>query len=131
MGSPRGHGIYSSNTAYIYFSMEELKRAISKGNTPAPGKDGVSYEMLKRLSDNVLEEILALYNIWEQGKLPSAWKQAVIVPVLKPGKDASQPGSYRPLALTSVLCKVMGRMVTDRLVFKLERNSWFYPAQSG
>ena len=37
-----------------------------------------------------------------------AWKQAVVVPILKPGKDAAKPGSHRP-TLTAVLRKIMER----------------------
>lgn len=43
--------------------MEELKKAIRKGNKSAPGKDGVSYELLNRVSESVLYELLALINV--------------------------------------------------------------------
>ena len=43
-----------------------------------------------------------------------------IVP--KPGKDTSDPSNYRPIALTSCICKVMERMINSRLVWYLERN---------
>ena len=65
--------------------------------------------------------MLALINnVWEGGCLPKEWKHAVIIPIVKPGKQADSPSSYRPIALTSVLCKIMERMITDRLVDKLE-----------
>lgn len=55
----------------------------------------------------MLEEILALMNnIWKEGTLPAA-EQTVVVPVLKPGKDALHARSYRPIALTAGLCKIM------------------------
>ena len=76
--------------------------------------------------------MLALMNtVWKEGRLPLAWKQAVVVPILKPGKEAEHPGSYRPIALTAVMCKIMERMVTDRLVYKLEKEGWFTLMQSG
>ena len=28
-------------------------------------------------------------------------KEAIIIPIRKPGKDASKPANYRPIALTS------------------------------
>jgi len=122
----------NSDVCNLFFSLEELHRAIGKGRKTAPGKDGISYEIVKNLSVIVLEEILALMNhIWQEGRLPSAWKHALVVPILKPGKDASKAGSYRPIALTSVLCKIMERMVTDRLVYKLEKKGWFTSVQSG
>ena len=116
----------------LYFSVEELRRAIKNGGKTAPGKDGISYEVFKRLGDPVVEEMLALINnVWKEGRLPLAWKQAVVVPILKPGKEAENPGSYRPIALTVVICKIMERMVTDRLVYKLEKEGWFTLIQSG
>ncbi|XP_016326356.1 uncharacterized protein LOC107676347 [Sinocyclocheilus anshuiensis] len=62
------------------------------------------YELIKHLDDIVLGEILDLFNtVWEEGNLPKEWKHAVVIPILKPGKEASDPGSYRPIALTAVL----------------------------
>ena len=49
----------------------------------------------------------------------------------KPGKDISDPTNYRPIALTSCVCKAMERMVNDRLVWYLERNKIITPTQSG
>ena len=41
--------------------------------------------------------------MWEEEKIPAGWKEAVIVPIRTPGKDASNPANYRPIALTSDL----------------------------
>lgn len=80
----------------------------------------------------MLDELLKLINsIWECGILPREWKHAIIMPILKPGKNAGEPSSYRPIALTSVLCKTMERMVTDRLVYILEKQEYFTTYQSG
>lgn len=67
------------------------------------------------------DTVLGLFNkVWDIGKLPLAWKQAIIVPIPKPGKDQSDPSSYRPIALPSHLYKIMERMVTERLTYFLE-----------
>lgn len=69
-------------------------RAIDKGKDTTPGRDGLSYQVFKH-SESVLEEVLSLLNsVWEEGCLPREWKHAVIVPVGKPGKNPSDPGSY-------------------------------------
>ena len=54
-----------------------------------------------------------------------------VVPIPKLGKDTSDPPNYRPIALTSCVCKVMERMVNNRLVWYLERNKIITPTQSG
>lgn len=57
--------------------------------------------------------------MWEEGKQPRVWIEAVSVP------DPALPSSYRPIALTSNVCKVMARAVRDRLLFVLERRGMF------
>ena len=51
------------------------------------------------------------------------WKNALIVPLLKAGKDQLQADSYRPIQLTNVLCKIMERMVNFRLNKWLDDNN--------
>jgi potassium voltage-gated channel Eag-related subfamily H protein 8 len=88
--------------------------------------------MLKNVPRQSLEAILKLYNnIWAAGSLPKAWKHAIVLPFIKPGKDPTSPNSYRPIALTSALCKIMERMVTNRLNWYLENNDLFNPMQTG
>ena len=62
---------------------------------------------------------------------PTSWKTAIIIPVTKPGKVFSDPGSYRPIALTSCLCKTMERMVNSRLTWYLELHMVITEFQSG
>jgi hypothetical protein len=52
---------------------------------------------------------------WREGVCPHSWRDAVIVPIFKPGKPQGQLDSYRPIALTSCLAKVMERMVANWL----------------
>lgn len=109
-------------------TLNELKRAIAGTKQTSPGRDEICYEMIKHLSDPSLIVILNLYNkVWNSGKLPMEWKHGVIIPVAKPGKDHTQPINYRPIALTSNICKIMERMVMSRLVYVIERRDIFSP----
>ena len=72
--------------------------------------------MVKHLSEEGLRKLLCLFNkVWEEGNIPRSWKEAIIIPIRKLGKDASKPANYRPIALTSNVCKLMERMVNERL----------------
>ncbi len=114
------------------FNMAELKRAINKAKPTSPGKDQICYVMLKHLGKGALLKLLHLYNrVWEEGRLPNAWKEAVVIPIRKPGKDPSKPTSYRPIALTSNVCKIMERMITERLSYTLEKSRKLANYQSG
>ena len=98
-----------------------------------PGIDTVHYQLLKRLPDDSILLLLYIFNhIWLTQDFPTSCKTAIIIPVPKPGKVLSDPGSYRPIVLTSCLCKTMERMVNSRLTWYLGRHmvitefqSWF------
>ena len=69
--------------------------------------------------------------IWTSGFFPTSWHKATIIPLPKPGKDNNDPNNYRPIALTSGICKTMERMVNDRLVWFLEKEQILSQSQSG
>ncbi|GFU59081.1 probable RNA-directed DNA polymerase from transposon X-element [Trichonephila clavipes] len=112
--------------------MFELKRALSSAHNTSPGPDGISYVLLRHLSEDSLVSLLYLFNrIWREQVYPTQWQEAIVIPILKPGKDPKNPLSYRPIALTSCLCKTLERMVNARLVYQLEKNKCIPLFQSG
>lgn len=114
------------------FNSFELKIAINNSKNTAPGRDMISYSMLKNLPEVAFKAILDLYNhIWSEGILPKDWKSAIVIPIVKPGKDATKANSYRPIALTSTLCKVMEKMIVRRLSYFLEKKEILTSDQSG
>ena len=54
-----------------------------------------------------------------------------VIPIQKPGKDHSGPNSYRPISLTSCVCKTLERMINDRLIWYLEHNNILTDIQCG
>ena len=123
----------SNNEEYnTPFNLDELKDAISKAHDTATGPDEVHYQMLKHLPPKSLHALLDIFNdMWETGKFPESWELATVIPIPKPGKDHAEPNSYRPIALTSCLCKTLERMINVRLVCYLESNNLISPVQSG
>ncbi|GFT52038.1 reverse transcriptase domain-containing protein [Trichonephila clavipes] len=62
--------------------------------------------MLRHLNPNSLANILFLFNrVWKEHCFPSSWREAIVIPILKPGKVATDPLSYRPIDLTSCFYK--------------------------
>ncbi|GFV94243.1 probable RNA-directed DNA polymerase from transposon X-element [Trichonephila clavipes] len=114
------------------FDMFELKRALSSAHNTSPGPDGISYVMLRHLCEDSLVSLLYLFNrIWREQVYPTQWQEAIVIPILKPGKDPKNPLRYRPIALTSCLCKTLERMVNARLVYQLEKNKCIPLFKSG
>ncbi|CAB0042280.1 unnamed protein product [Trichogramma brassicae] len=97
----------------------ELKRAIrSMKQGKAPGSDLVEVEMLKVLIRSpVINNLLRLFNACRRiGYFPHAWKDARLKVLLKgQDKDETNPKSYRPICLLSVLSKTLERMMNNSL----------------
>ena len=114
------------------FTLEELRLSLRKSHNTAVGPDKIHYEFLKNLPEGVQELLLEQFNkIWASGEFPSSWKEATIIPIPKAGKDHSESNNYRPIALTSCLCKTMERMINDRLVWILELEGHISTFQCG
>ncbi|XP_055691262.1 uncharacterized protein LOC129794534 [Lutzomyia longipalpis] len=123
---------YEINDLNDDFAPWELNSALNKVKGKSTGNDQISYSMLKKLPPPERNELLSLYNrIYAAGHFPVQWKNAVVVPIPKPGKDPLQPSSYRPISLLSCLGKVMEKMVAERLMWWLEFNELIPNNQSG
>ena len=80
--------------------------------------------MLKHLPGNSLETLWNIFNhLWSIGIFPEDWAYATIIPIPKPGKDPVEPNIYRPIALTSCLCKTLEKMNNTRLTWFLQSNN--------
>ena len=55
-----------------------------------------------------------------EGIHPASWQTAWVLPVPKPGGDPHAAKGYRPIALLSVLSKLLEGLVKDRLSDLLE-----------
>jgi hypothetical protein len=127
------HFTSDNNESYNQpFSQQELQTALNCSHDSAVGPDNVHYQMLKHLPDPALKTLLEIFNnIWLTGNFPTVWSEATIIPIPKPGKDHTDPNNYRPIALTSCICKTFERIVNYRLVWFLEKNKLFTEFQSG
>ena len=98
----------------------------------APGRDGLTNAMMKKLCPALRAELLTLINLsFQQGVVPKEWRISTIVPIPKPNKDHTVTMSYRPVSLTSVISKLAERVIGGRLRHFLERSGVLSSAQSG
>ena len=116
---------FTSDNTEVYnkpLRLRDLRRSILKAKPRAPGPDGIHNNLLKHLPEDtlkILKEILN--NIWISGDFPPQWRAATVIPIPKPNKDLTNPLSYRPIALTSCLCKVLERMINTHFIWYLEK----------
>lgn len=77
----------------------------------SPGPDGLHPLFLKTVSDYIATPICQIFQLsLETGRLPADWKRGIVMPKHK-GGDPLDPMNYRPICLTSIISKVMEKIV--------------------
>ena len=113
------------------FSMDELETSLSDTNNSSPGLDDVPYEMIRQLSVESQSALQVFNSIRQTGIYPDQWREAIVIPLLKPGKDKQKPSSCRPISLTCCLSKILEIMVNQRLIWISETNNYIAKEQTG
>ena len=111
----------------------DFKEKLDMGkSTSAPGDDQVTYGLLKQSPDILFSKLLLILNFCLLiGYFPKQWKAAKVVMFQKPGKDHTNPKSYRPISLLPAISKVFERILCERLVEFLEENNLLNKYQAG
>ena len=114
-------------------SVDEIVQQLKNcKNKSAPGEDGISYVILKKLPRNMICNIAMIFNAsLSLGYFPQSWKAAVVKMVPKPGKDKKEAKNWRPISLLPCLGKLYERIIANRLTFFLENNDLLSSYQSG
>ena len=87
-------------------------------NGKARGPDVIEVEVLKTACTQITDQITRLFNsCLELGVFPKAWKEGSLRVLLKgEDKDVTDPKSYRPLCLLSVIGKLSEKHLKKRLL---------------
>ena len=125
----------TSDNTEVYnkpFRLRDLRRSTLKAKPRAPGPDGIHNNLLKHLPEDTLKILKEILNIiWISGDFPPQWRAATVIQIPKPNKEPTDPLSYRPIALTSCLCKVLERMINTRFIWYLEKYGILDKSQCG
>ena len=97
----------------------------------AMGPDGVNGWILKECADQLVKPIyeMVMHSLIS-GELPIEWKSANIIPIYKGGRK-EDPLNYRPISLTSILCKICEHVIRKRWIKFLEDNKMISGSQFG
>lgn len=115
----------SNHLLDIPISVTEVENSIPIKNT-SPGSDDISYLMIKHLPINAKHFLTQLYNFfYESGFVPKQWRDIIIVPIPKPGRDPTAPSSLRPISMLSCLCKILHNILNKRLDWFCEKHNLF------
>ena len=72
----------------------------------AAGADCVPSSLLVNCTTELAPVLLLIFShSLSHGVIQKYWKKAAIIPIYKSGDKTTDPSNYRPISLTSVICK--------------------------
>ena len=116
----------------VSFSQDLVKKKISALNpSKSPGPDNVSAKILKESANEVAKPLCKIFeSSMHCGSLPNIWKISNISAIHKKG-SRSQCDNYRPISLTSIVCKTMESIIRDSIMDHMTANNLFSTRQYG
>ena len=101
----------------VPISLQKLRKIIfSLPNKDSKIEGEVPLKILKVAFDTIGRTLLQIINKSIVSEtVPSAWKQAVVIPVHKRG-DPSVPANFRPITTVPAVCKIIEKVVHTQLV---------------
>ena len=86
--------------------------------------DEIPGVILKNTASSISKPLSIIFNkSISEGKLPSLWKTANVVPIFKKG-NKSNPNNYRPISLTPICIKVLETILRDSIMNFLEDTNY-------
>ena len=97
----------------------------------SPGPDRVHPRVLQEVASSITGMVTIIFSTSLKTKtLPSEWKHANVSAIYKKG-NKSTALNYRPVSLTSILCKVLESIIRDHIVIHMRTNNLFSDKQFG
>lgn len=116
----------------IELSQDKILGAIKKmKSSKSPGPDGIHPRIIKEGGEILVEPFRILFEeSFRAGQIPTDWKTANVTAIFKKGKR-NDPGNYRPVSLTCVVCKLMETIVREEVMEHMKSNKLFSRRQFG
>ena len=126
-------GNTSEHLGQLFVTPEMIANQIKKmKDNKAHGVDGIPPKLLKEIVEQISTPFAKnFFNLsLEEGIVPSEWKEANIMPLFKKG-SRNKPENYRPVSLTSVVCKLLETLIRDHMVEFLVKHKLINTSQHG
>ena len=94
------------------------------------GPDGIHPAVLKALAPVIAAPLARLFELTLDQGVPADWKMGVVTPIYKKASRL-QPSSYRPVCLTSVVCKLQESLLQQAMLTHFRANDLLSRCQHG
>ena len=113
------------NIHSIFFepvTVSEIKNIISSLKNTSSGIDELTSEILKHITDNIIQQLVYLFNLsLEVGQFPDILEIASVLPLYKKD-DSKNIEIYRQISILSILSKSLERVVYNRIESFLDKH---------
>ena len=107
------------------------KKIKAMKDNKSPGVDGIPPKLLMETVEQISIPLTRVFNLsLKEGVVPFEWKEANIIPLFKKG-SRNKSENYRPVSLTSVICKLLERLIKDHMVEFLVKHKLLNSSQHG
>ena len=97
----------------------------------SPVVDGISHKILKETVEQISTPLAHVFKMSLQERIvPFEWKGANIIPLFKKC-SRNKSVNYRPVSLTSVICKLLETIIRDHMIDFLIKHKLINPSQLG
>jgi hypothetical protein len=95
------------------------------------GVDKVSNAVLKNCAEAFIKPLKLIFDIsLKTGEVPREWKEANVTPLFKKGCKLER-SNYRPVSLTSTICKILESIIRDKVMKYMQLKRLIDPGQHG
>ena len=107
------------------------KKIKAMKDNKSPGVDGIPPKLLMETVEQISIPPARIFSLsLKEGVVPFEWKEANIIPFFKKG-SRNKSENYRPLSLTSVICKLLEGLIKDHMVDFLVKHKLLNSSQHG
>ena len=128
------HAETNHNTKELKISITEeivLNKLKQLNVNKSPGPDQIHPRIVKELADVLAHPLYLIFrSSLKNGKVPLDWKTANITAIFKKG-DKQLAENYRPVSLTSIVCKILESIIRNDMIAYLKENKILSNKQFG
>ncbi|CAC5393388.1 unnamed protein product [Mytilus coruscus] len=108
-----------------------LKHLQKRKTDKSPGPDNLHPRLLFEVKEGIAEPLSTIFSQSLTKKVVlNEWKNALVSAIFEKG-NKSQAKNYRPVSLTSVVCKIMEKIVREHIISHMIQNKLFSNKQYG